>query len=88
MKRLMWMVFLALMVVGFAQDEMMMSHADVRYIHITGSGMYEGVVGTATIITWDTGEHEVLVRLEGLWIDNANALREKAVLTRRRRPDR
>jgi superoxide dismutase, Cu-Zn family len=66
MKRLMWMVLLTLMVVGFAQDEMMMSHADVRYVHIAGSGMYEGVAGTATIITWDTGEHEVLVRLEGL----------------------
>jgi superoxide dismutase, Cu-Zn family len=41
----------------------MMHSAEVRYTQLSGM---EGVMGTATIVTWDTGEHEVFLRVEGL----------------------
>jgi superoxide dismutase, Cu-Zn family len=41
----------------------MMHTAQVRYAMVSGM---DGVTGTATIVTWDTGEHEVFLRVEGL----------------------
>jgi superoxide dismutase, Cu-Zn family len=58
-------LLLSAFALAFAQD-MMMSHAEVRYAHLAGTGMYEGVAGTAVIVSWDSGEHEVFVRLHGL----------------------
>jgi superoxide dismutase, Cu-Zn family len=44
----------------------MMHSAEVRYTYLSGMNGMEGVTGTATIVTWDTGEHEVFLRVEGL----------------------
>ncbi len=44
----------------------MMHSAEVRYTLLQGAMGMEGVTGTATIVTWDTGEHEVFLRVEGL----------------------
>jgi superoxide dismutase, Cu-Zn family len=53
----------AALVVSSAQ---MMHSAEVRYTMLQGAMGMEGVMGTATIVTWDSGEHEVFVRVEGL----------------------
>jgi superoxide dismutase, Cu-Zn family len=42
----------------------MMHSAEVRYTMLSGSD--GAITGTATIVTWDSGEHEVFLRVEGL----------------------
>lgn len=44
----------------------MMQSAEVRYTMLQGAMDMEGVTGTATVVTWDSGEHEVFLRVEGL----------------------
>jgi superoxide dismutase, Cu-Zn family len=44
----------------------MMHSAEVRYTMLQGAMGMEGVMGTATVVTWDSGEHEVFLRVEGL----------------------
>jgi superoxide dismutase, Cu-Zn family len=57
----------ALVVAMFALTSAQMMHsAEVRYTMLQGAMGMEGVMGTATIVTWDSGEHEVFLRVEGL----------------------
>ena len=60
--------FLASLVVAalmFTSAQMMHS-AETRYTMLQGAMGMEGVMGTATIVTWDSGDHEIFVRVEGL----------------------
>ncbi len=56
---------LVLMAVMVSSAQMMHS-AEVRYTMLQGAMGMDGVMGTATIVTWDSGEHEVFLRVEGL----------------------
>jgi Cu-Zn family superoxide dismutase len=64
-KIVVFLVSLVLAILMFTSAQMMHS-AQVRYAMLQGAMGMEGVTGTATIVTWDSGEHEVFVRVEGL----------------------
>lgn len=63
MKKVSFLVALVLAALAFTSAQMMQHSANVRYTMLQGA---DGVMGTATIVTWDSGEHEVFVRVEGL----------------------
>ncbi len=65
MKKVGFLLALVLAALVFSSAQMMHS-AEVRYTMLQGAMGMEGVKGTATIVTWDSGEHEVFLRVEGL----------------------
>ena len=65
MKKVGFLLLLALAAFMFSSAQMMHS-AEVRYTMLQVVMGMEGAMGTATIVTWDSGEHEVFVRVEGL----------------------
>jgi superoxide dismutase, Cu-Zn family len=65
MKKVLGMVAaLVVAMLALTSAQMMMHSADVRYTYLSGSD--GAIIGTATIVTWDSGEHEVFLRVEGL----------------------
>jgi superoxide dismutase, Cu-Zn family len=62
MKKVVFLLTLVLAALMFSSAQMMHS-AEVRYTMLQGA---DGVMGTAAIVTWDSGEHEVFLRVEGL----------------------
>jgi superoxide dismutase, Cu-Zn family len=60
-----FMLALAMVALAFTSAQMMHT-AEVRYTMLQGAMGMEGVMGSATIVTWDSGEHEVFLRVEGL----------------------
>jgi superoxide dismutase, Cu-Zn family len=66
MKRIITLVFSLAVTALLLSSAQMMHSAQVRYTMLQGAMGMEGVMGTATVVTWDSGEHEVLVRVEGL----------------------
>jgi Cu-Zn family superoxide dismutase len=56
-------IVVLIVMAGLIASAQMGMKATVRYAHLSGM---DGLSGTAAIITWESGEHEVFLRVEGL----------------------